>query len=59
MTQPEEPQGGPATLVCEHCGATLEDCAGCNREECDVATCYHCLIEQLGQAVVGVHAHGG
>jgi hypothetical protein len=60
VSDERDQQDAPSdALFCEHCGASLECCEGCEREACDAATCYRCLIAGLGESLVGVHQHGG
>lgn len=50
---------GDAALVCAGCGRELEACAFCESEECGEATCYRCLVIDLGETLAQPHEHGG
>jgi hypothetical protein len=47
------------TLTCTRCGATVERCAFCERDECAEAICYRCLRLALGESLAQPHEHGG
>jgi hypothetical protein len=48
-----------AVLVCKGCDRQLEVCAFCEAEDCGDATCYRCLVADLGETVAHPHEHGG
>jgi hypothetical protein len=56
----EEPGAAvSADLRCTECGDRIEECECCQREECPSAVCYECMVGDVGQAVTGIHEHGG
>lgn len=40
----------PRSLVCTRCGASVECCAFCEREDCNQALCNRCTRLGLGQS---------
>jgi hypothetical protein len=54
---PVEPKRGSPT--CTRCGASLECCAFCERDNCDKTICLRCLRTELRQSLVHPHLHGG
>jgi len=46
-------------LRCTECGDAIEECECCEPLDCPAAVCYECMVSDLGQAVTGIHEHGG
>jgi hypothetical protein len=46
-------------LACDSCGRDVEMCFFCEREGCDRAVCYRCVVVALGEFVPQPHDHGG
>jgi hypothetical protein len=47
------------SVTCTVCGVTLEDCALCERGDCEHAICYRCLRNRLGQSRDHARVRGG
>jgi hypothetical protein len=45
--------------ACAECRCDVEWCAFCDEEDCDVALCYGCTVEVMGQSRPARHARGG
>jgi hypothetical protein len=45
--------------VCAGCDREVEVCAFCETDDCGEATCYRCMIVELGETVLSPHEHGG
>ncbi|HEX2025973.1 MAG TPA: hypothetical protein VHH92_06225 [Actinomycetota bacterium] len=54
MTKPAD-----VVLHCTDCDREVEGCSLCEREACDRALCYRCMVLTIGQAVPEPHGHGG
>lgn len=48
-----------AAAACARCGAVIEGCAFCERDECLRPLCYRCVRIALAQEVRQPHLHGG
>lgn len=46
-------------LTCTRCGASVELCAFCERDDCRHTICYRCLRIELRQSMAHPHVHGG
>ncbi len=44
---------------CLRCGAIIEACAFCERDDCREQLCYRCVRVAVRQQVVEPHGHGG
>jgi hypothetical protein len=47
------------TLVCSHCGRTLEWCSFCDRSDCAEPSCLPCVLIELRESKPPLHEHGG
>jgi hypothetical protein len=56
MTPVDEPG---RRLICTRCGAAVERCGFCDREDCGDALCYRCVRIALGSEAPQPHGHGG
>jgi hypothetical protein len=45
--------------ACGSCGRDVEVCFFCERQDCDDAQCYRCVVVALGEFVPQPHDHGG
>jgi hypothetical protein len=44
---------------CVDCDRDVELCFFCEREDCEHALCYRCVVQALGEFVPQPHGHGG
>jgi hypothetical protein len=46
-------------IVCRDCDCAIDCCQFCDKEDCEKAVCYRCMIVALGQSIPDLHPHGG
>ena len=48
-----------APLTCSECRRGIDCCCFCDKDSCQTAVCYSCLMIALRLAIPQPHAHGG
>ena len=46
-------------IECRSCDCAIEYCQFCDKEDCEKAVCYGCMIIALRAQIPDLHPHGG